>query len=98
MYARYCVAECSPYPSHVVAPSFGEIQLDQVNEAFDTADGKFDPVSASDAIEFPLSAPDPEQATLQMQSAQALAQRALVVAYIGVGLGVVGVLAAVGER
>jgi hypothetical protein len=72
----------------------GSIGTDQVNEAFDTADGKFDSVSASQAIEFPVAAPDPEQATLQMQSAEALAQRALLVAYIGVGLGVIGMVAA----
>ncbi len=72
----------------------GSIGADQVNEAFDTADGKFDGVSASSAIEFPVAAPDPEQMTLQLQSAEALGQRALLVAYVGVALGVVGILAA----
>jgi hypothetical protein len=73
----------------------GSIGSDQINETFDTADGKFDPVTASNAIEFPVAAPDPDQVNLQLQSQEALAQRALLVAYIAVALGGLGVLAAV---
>jgi len=92
----YYVADIVPTRAGDYVWTFaGSIGTDQVNEAFDSADGKFDAVAASDAIEFPVAAPDPEQVTLQLQSAEALSQRALLVAYVGVGIGVLGVLAAV---
>ena len=85
----YYVADVVPTRAGDYVWTFsGSVGSDQVNEAFDTADGKFAPVSASDAIEFPIAAPDPEQAALQLQSAEALGQRALLVAYVGVALGV----------
>ena len=91
----YYVADIVPTRAGDYVWTFdGTIGTDQINEAFDSAGGKFDAVTASDAIEFPIAAPDPEQATLQLQSADALAQRALLVGYVGVALGVVGILAA----
>jgi hypothetical protein len=74
----------------------GSIGPDSVNEAFDSADGKFDPVTASSSIEFPVAAPDPDQVTAELQAADALAQRALFVGYVGAGLGVLGCLIALG--
>ena len=74
----------------------GSLGADQINEAFDSADGKFDAVTAAGGIEFPVAAPDPEQVNGQLESANALAQRALLVGYIGAGLGVLGLLIAVG--
>lgn len=74
----------------------GTIGADQVNETFDSADGKFDAVAAASGIEFPVAAPDPDQVTLQLQAADAQAQRALFVAYLGAGLGILGCLIALG--
>ncbi|MBV9898704.1 MAG: hypothetical protein JO020_31505 [Chloroflexi bacterium] len=74
----------------------GSIGTDAVNEAFDSADGKFDAVTASSGIEFPVSAPDPDQISAELQAANALAQRALLVGYVGAGLGVLGCLIALG--
>src|SRR5947199_1488676 len=39
----------------------GSINGDQVNEKFDTADGKFDKVEAATALQFPQALPDPSQ-------------------------------------
>jgi hypothetical protein len=74
----------------------GSLGADQISEAFDSADGKFDAVTAASGIEFPVAAPDPEQVSGQLESANALAQRALLVGYIGAGIGVLGLLVAVG--
>src|ERR1051326_5167005 len=74
----------------------GILGADQINEAFDSADGKFDAVTAASGIEFPVAAPDPEQVSGQLESANALAQRALLVGYIGGGLGVLGLVVAIG--
>jgi hypothetical protein len=91
----YYVADLVPTRAGDYVWTFsGSIGTDQINEAFDTANGNFDPVAASNAIEFPIAAPDPDQVNLQLQSQEALAQRALLVAYIGVALGALGVLAA----
>jgi hypothetical protein len=72
----------------------GSLGADQVNETFDSADGKFDPVAATSGIEFPVAAPDPDQVNAQLQASEALAQRALLVGYIGAALGVLGCLLA----
>jgi hypothetical protein len=74
----------------------GTIGSDAVNETFDSADGKFDAVAAGADVQFPIAAPDPEQVTRQLQAAQATAQAAQTVAYVGVGVGVLGCLLAIG--
>jgi hypothetical protein len=73
----------------------GSIGTDQVNETFDSADGKFDAVGAGSGIEFPISSPDPSQVNVELQAARAAADRAQMVGYIGAGLGAVGVILAV---
>lgn len=71
----------------------GSINGDQVNEKFDTADGKFDAVQPQTALQFPLSLPDAAQMSASTQAAQADAQSARTLAYVGIGLGVLGLLA-----
>lgn len=93
----YYVADVVPTRAGDYVLAFvGNIGADQINEAFASADGKFDPVQATSAIEFPVAAPDPDQVGTELQAANALAQRALLVGYIGAGLGVLGCLIALG--
>jgi len=93
----YYVADVVPTRAGDYVLTFtGSIGSDQINEAFDSADGKFDAVSAASGVEFPVAAPDPDQVNAQLKASDALAQRALVIGYIGVGLGVLGCLIAVG--
>jgi hypothetical protein len=73
----------------------GTINGDQVNETFDTADGKFDAVQAPTALQFPLPLADPAQSGAAIQSAQSDAQNARTLAYIGIGVGILGLLAGV---
>jgi hypothetical protein len=65
-----------------------------VDESFLSADGKIDPVVSTSSVEFPVAAPDPEQAAVELRSARAAADRAQTFAFLGVGLGVVGILLA----
>ncbi len=92
----YYVADLVPTrPGDYVWTFSGSIGTDSINETFDSADGKFDSVTASSDVEFPVAAPDPDQVRVQLQSAQATAQSAQTVAYIGTGIGIVGFLAAI---
>jgi hypothetical protein len=74
----------------------GSIGSDQIDEKFDTADGKFNAVQAATDVEFPVAAPDAAQMVSELEGTRAAAQTAQTVAFIGVGVGVIGVLAAIG--
>jgi hypothetical protein len=74
----------------------GTLNGHPIGETFDTADGKFDVVRAASALEFPVSSPDPAQATADMASAQAAAQGARTLALVGIGVGALGLLVAIG--
>ena len=73
----------------------GSIGGDAVNETFDTVDGKFDAVVAGTAVEFPVATPDPNEVRIELRAAEAAAERAQMVGYVGAGLGVLGLLVAV---
>jgi hypothetical protein len=70
----------------------GTINGDQVNETFDTADGKFNAVEAPTALQFPLALTDPAQSGADLQAAQSDAQTARTLAYVAIAVGVLGVL------
>lgn len=72
----------------------GTIGEDQINEKFDTADGKFNAVEASTAIQFPNAAPDPVQLNADLQSARSAASTAQMLATIGLVVGALGLIAA----
>ena len=72
----------------------GSIGDDQVNDKFDTADGKFNGVESAAALQFPLSLPDPAQESAAVSAAQAEAQSARVLAMAGIGVGLLGLVVA----
>ncbi|MBV9326166.1 MAG: hypothetical protein JO352_20575 [Chloroflexi bacterium] len=74
----------------------GDINGDAINETFDTADGKFDAVQEMTGVQFPVALGDPAQNAASVQAAQADAQSARTLAFIGIALGVIGVLVGVG--
>jgi hypothetical protein len=74
----------------------GSIGSDQIDEKFDTADGKFNAVQTATDVEFPIAAPEPGQIVAELQGARAAAQTAQTIGLIGVGVGLVGLLAAIG--
>jgi hypothetical protein len=74
----------------------GTIGDDKIAEKFDTADGKFNAVERATRLEFPLTSADPAQVTTDIQGARSAAESAQMVAWLGVGVGVLGLLAALG--
>jgi len=74
----------------------GSINEDQVNEKFDTADGKFNGVEAISGLQFPAAADAGQAATAAAAAAQSDAQGARTLAFVGIGLGVLGLLAGLG--
>jgi hypothetical protein len=74
----------------------GDINGDSVNETFDTADGKFNAVQEMTGVQFPVALGDPAQNAASVQAAQADAQSARTLAIIGIAVGVIGLLVAIG--
>src|SRR5919204_5140816 len=70
----------------------GSINGDPVNDTFDTADGKFNKVEPISGLQFPQALPDPAQSTAAAQAAQADAQAARTIGYLGIGVGLLGLL------
>src|SRR5438132_696979 len=75
----------------VVAPS-----ISSAHERRTLGGGKFHKVEAASAVECPIAAPEPAQVTADLQVARATAQSAQTIAMAGVGVGVLGLLVAVG--
>jgi hypothetical protein len=71
----------------------GSINADQVSETFDSADGKFDSVVPTTSLEFPIPLPDQAQTAATAQAAQGDAQSARILAYAGIGVGILGLIA-----
>jgi hypothetical protein len=74
----------------------GTIGDTQVNEKFDTADGKFNKVEPQSALQFPQAMPDASAQAAAIASAQADAQQTRTLAYVGIAVGVLGLLAGLG--
>jgi hypothetical protein len=95
--AGYYVADIVPTRDGDYQWTFvGSINGDQVNERFDTADGKFDKVNPATALQFPQALPDPSQEGAALSAAQADAQSARTLAMAGIGVGLLALLAAIG--
>ena len=94
--AGYYVADIVPTRAGDYVLTFvGSINSDQVNETFDSADGKFDTVVAPTGLEFPIPLPDPVQTAASAQAAQGEAQTTRILAYAGIGVGILGLIAGV---
>jgi hypothetical protein len=74
----------------------GSIGDDQINEKFDSADGKFDGVQAASDLEFPLAAPDPAELATELQTTRGAAQMGQTVGIAGLAVGVLALLASLG--
>lgn len=74
----------------------GAIGTDQINEKFDSADGKFNAVQPATDVQFPIAAPEPAQIVAELQGTRSAAQTAQTIGLVGVGIGLLGLLAAIG--
>jgi hypothetical protein len=91
--AGYYMADIVPTRAGDYVWTFvGSINADQVNEKFDSADGKFDSVAAPTSLEFPVPLPDPVQTAATAQAAQSDAQSTRTLAYVGIAVGILGVV------
>jgi hypothetical protein len=91
----YYVADIVPTRDGEYVLTFnGSIGEDRISEKFDTADGKFNKVEPAAGLQFPVAAPDPGQVSSDVQAARSAAQSAQTLAMLGVGVGVLGLLAA----
>ena len=70
----------------------GTINQDSVNERFDSADGKFDSVKPANDIAYPVALENAADVAAMAQAAQTEVQTTRTLAYIGIGLGILGVL------
>lgn len=90
------------YQADIVPTRVGDYQLiftgtigdASMNETFDTADGKFDAVQPANAVQFPVQIGDPVENAQAAQASQADAQSARTLAIVGIGVGVIGLIAA----
>jgi hypothetical protein len=91
--AGYYVADILPTRAGDYVWTFvGSIDTDQVNEKFDTADGKFNAVEAPTGLEFPLALPDPVLTATTVQSAQSDGQTTRLLALAGIAVGILGLI------
>jgi hypothetical protein len=74
----------------------GDIGGNALNETFDTADGKFNAVEPATALQFPVQLGDPAQTASALQAAQSDAQSARTLAMVGIVVAVLGVLVGLG--
>lgn len=74
----------------------GSIGDAQINDTFDTADGKFNSVQSAAALEFPLAAHDPAQTASTASTAGSDAQGARLLGLGGLGVALVALLGVAG--
>jgi hypothetical protein len=72
----------------------GSIGDDQINEKFDTADGKFNAIQSAAALQFPVTLPDPAQVAADAAATRSATQSAQTLAMIGIGVGLLGLVVA----
>jgi hypothetical protein len=92
--AGYYVSDILPSRAGDYVWTFvGSINADPVNEKFDTADGKFDKVASPTSLEFPIPLPDPAQTAATIQATQSDAQTTRLLAYAGIGVAILALIA-----
>jgi hypothetical protein len=72
----------------------GTINGEPVNDTFDTADGKFNKVQTLGDLQFPQALADANQTAAIAQAARDEAAAARTLAYLGLGVGLVGIVIA----
>jgi hypothetical protein len=72
----------------------GTVGEQTVNEKFESGPGRFGDVEPTDRIQFPETVPAVGDLARQVQAADARAQTATTLAYVGAGLGVLGTVLA----
>jgi hypothetical protein len=70
----------------------GAIEGQNIDEKFESGPGRFNDVSDTSALQFPVKVPAPSEAAAQIKTAQDAASGAQTAAYLGIAAGVLGVI------
>ena len=70
----------------------GTVENQTINEQFESGPNTFDDVQDSAALQFPDKALSPNDIAANLQSAQDAANRAQTLAYVGIGVGALGLI------
>ena len=70
----------------------GQIEGTNIDEKFESGPGRFNDVADTSTMQFPVKVPAPADMIAQLKSAQDAAASAQTLAYIGIAVGVVGLL------
>lgn len=75
---------------------FGDIRETPIDESFSSSPMTFASVEPLDRYQFPVNAPAGAELVAQLDAANARATRSETLAYVGIGVGVIGLLAGLG--
>ena len=70
----------------------GQIEGTNIDEKFESGPGRFNDVADTSTLQFPVKVPAPADMIAQLKSAQDAAASAQTLAYIGIAVGVVGLV------
>jgi hypothetical protein len=70
----------------------GAVEGNTVDEKFESGPGRFNDVVDTSNLQFPVKVPAPADAAAQLKAAQDAASSAQTLAYVGIALGVLGVI------
>lgn len=70
----------------------GDVEGFKIDEKFESGPGRFGEPEDTSALQFPEKVTDPLELTKQVQAAQAAASSATTLGYVGIGVGVLGVI------
>ena len=70
----------------------GQIEGTNIDEKFESGPGRFGDVEDTSSMQFPVKVPPPAELAAQLKSAQDAAASAQTLAYVGIALGVVGLI------
>ena len=70
----------------------GQIEGTNIDEKFESGPGRFDDVTDTSTLQFPVKVPAPADMAAQLKSAQDAAAGAQTLAYIGIAVGVLGLI------
>ena len=79
-------------PGSYIFHFIGQVEGTNVDEKFESGPGRFDDVTDTSSLQFPVKVPAPADMAAQLKSAQDLASSAQTLAYLGIAVGVLGLI------
>jgi len=79
-------------PGSYIFHFIGQVEGTNVDEKFESGPGRFDDVTDTSSLQFPVKVPAPADMAAQLKSAQDAASSAQTLAYLGIAVGVLGLI------